>query len=475
VATTCDDWLPILAKRLDDRYVGSTTEGEYPGVEKLRRYAHGHADLPEMGPNLRASWAAFQRKARRDLGGLAVGSLADRCAPNGIRIGTADTSPALIAARRIWRDNRMDVQVAEAIHDYLETRYAYLVVGTDGGQAVITREKPEEFIAATDPLRPWKAIAAEKVWRDRDAGLDFARVWVTGAAQMYVRPMCNEFGTERSGASGGDWLRMTPEPELYDGDPPIIVWERGEALLEPHLDVIDGINLGKLHRLVITAMQAFRQRALKKDKDAPEIDKDADGNDIDLSKVFEPSPGALWELPEGWSVWESQTAELIPLLEGEKADVRDFAAVLRTPISAFIPDGQNQTAEGAAQAKEGQISRAHAVIRDASPSLAVMIVYALRAEGMDLGGDTVEILWTPPEHVSMTEKYTAAVQAKAAGRSRKGILRDILGMSPDQIAQEETDAAGDALMAALALPMTAPAPAPTPTAPVMADAKQPAA
>jgi len=269
--------------------------------------------------------------------------------------------------------------------------------------------------------------------------------------------MRNTFGSERSGASGDDWAPMTEAPELYDGDPPIIVWERSEALLEPHMDVIDGINLGKLHRLVITAMQAFSQRGIKKDKGAPEIDKDADGNDVDLAKIFEPAPGALWDLPEGWNVWESKTAELLPLIEGEKADARDFAAVLRTPIAVFIPDGQNQTAEGSANAKEGQISQAHAVIRDASPSLAVLIVYALRAEGMDLAGDTVEVLWTPPEHVSLTEKYSAAVQAKTAGRSRKGILRDILGMSPDQIAQEELDFAGDALMAALAFPVADPA------------------
>lgn len=465
---TPDEWLPILAKRLDARYVGSTVEGEYPGVAKLRRYAHGHADLPEMGTNLKASWLAFQRKSRTDYGGAAVRSLGNRIRPNGLRIGETDEHPALIAARRQWRDNRLDVQVKDAVQDYLETGFGYLVVGTDG-QAVITRERPEEFIAAPDPLRPWKARAALKVWRDRDIERDFARVWVTGAAQVYFRPMRNSFGTERTGATGTDWVRLTEEPELYDGDPPVGILDRGDAgaFLEPHMDTIDRINLGKLQRLVTTAMQAFRQRALKRDPKSPELPReDAEGNEIDYARVFEPAPGALWELPEGFDVWESQQTDIRPMLEGEKADARDFSAETGTPIWVLLPGGENQSAAAADGSKEPQVFQATDDIARIKPALAVVLVYALRVEGVDLAGDTIEILFTPPEHVSTSEKYAAAAQAKVAGMTWDSIARTILGWSPEQIAQDSAARAGDALMAGLAFPVS------DPTVP---DVKQPAA
>ncbi len=448
--TTPDEWLPILAKRLDDRFIESKRDDAYPGITRLRRYAHGKPDLPEMGKNLRASWEKFQKKARRNYGGLAVGSLADRCAFNGIRIGTSDDSPTIVAARRILRDNRADTQFAEAILDMLETRWGYLLVGrSDDGHAVITREKPEQFIAATDPLRPWKALACLKVWRDDSAAQDYARVWVAGAAAVFHRSTRNHSGNTRIGASGEGWEPLG-EPEVYDGEPPVVILERDQAFLEPHLDLIDAIVLGKLNRLVITAMQAFRQRALRrKEGQSGDFDTDEDGNEVDLRKVFEPAPGALWDLPEGIDIWESQTTDIQPLVSGETQDAKDFAAQTRTPVSVLIPDGANQSAEGASTGKEGQVAEAKAITRQISPALAVLVVYALRVEDVDLGDDTVEILWIPPEHVSLSEKYAAAAAAKGVGLSARTIKRDILGMSPDQIRQDEADLASDQLAAAL--------------------------
>ena len=75
---------------------------------------------------------------------------------------------------------------------------------------------------------------------------------------------------------------------------------------------------------------------------------------------------------------------------------------------------------------------------------------ALELAGHTLGeDDTLEVLFAPPEHVSLSERYAAAVQAKGAGLSARTIKRDILGMTPDQIAQDEADAGSDMLAAAL--------------------------
>jgi len=437
MATTPAEWLDVLAPRLDARY---------PRIAWLRSYVGSNPPMPEMGENVRASWVAFQRKACTNYGGLAVESLANRMIPNGLRVGESDSNESVKAARRIWRDNRMDVVIADAIRDVLTVSIAYLVAGVSNGEAIISREIPEQSIAAPDPLRPWKARAFLKVWRDSDVFKDFAYVYVYGQRQKFVRPSVDDKKVTITRAVGG-W-KPVGAPELYAGDPPVVILERhaGLGLFEPHIPVIDRINLGKLQRLVITAMQAYRQRALKKLPGVGDISKDDEDNDIDLAKVFEPAPGALWDMPEGVDVWESQQTDIRPLLEGEKTDARDFAAVTRTPISVFIPEGANQSAEGAAAAKEGQVFQANDEISRITPGIAVVLVYALRAEGVDLGGDTVEVLWMPPHLASQTEKFDAAQKATGIV-SRKTIQRDILGMSPDQIAQDESDLASEQLQA----------------------------
>lgn len=434
MATTPAEWLPILAKRLDARQ---------KRIALNRSYSNGHAPLPEMGANTKASWKAFQKKARTNYGGLACESLGGRMVPNGVRVGASMSNPAVLAARRVWRDNRLDVVFGDAISNMLTTSVGYLITGVRDGEPIITSEMPEQVITAPDPTQPWRARAALKAWRDPDVGRDYALVWVPGQRQLFSRPSQNANGTPIALVDGG-WDDGAPI-ETYAGGVPVYVLENkdGVAEFEPHIDVIDRINLGKLQRLVVTAMQAFKQRAMKGGLPA----KDEDDNDIDWAKILEPAPGALWDLPEGIDVWESEQTDIRPLLEGEKADARDFAGAIRTPISVFIPSGENQSAEGAANAKEGEIQKAKNRIARVTAPMSASLLEALRILAVDTG-DTVEVLWMPPEHVSFTEKTQAAAQAKAAGMSARWIKQNIMGMSPDEIAQDEADAATDQLLAA---------------------------
>jgi len=433
--TTPTEWLPVLTKRLEARRAR---------IDLLRSYVDGNPPLPEMGNNTRAAWDAFQKKACTNYGGLAVEALANRITPNGITIGD-DADDTVIIARRIWRDNHLDIVIGEAIRDYLTCSVGYLVIGTDPAGPVVTSQPPEQFYAATDPLRRWRTRAAVKVWTDIDDGMDYAYVWTAGEGQRFARE------TKPSSFAKDEWKASAPA-DTFDGPPPVIVMERigGLGFFEAHTDVIDRINAGKLNRLVITAMQAFRQRALTAKDGAALPDVDPDGNTIDYTKVFEPAPGALWELPEGIEVWESAAADIRPLLDGEKTDLRDFAAALQLPIATLIPSGENQSAEGAANAKEGLYFQASNEITRIKVGLESMLVTALRVAGAELSPDqTVAVGFRPPDRTSMSERYAAAAAAKAAGQSQKSILRDILGMSPDQIAQEEADRADEQLSAAV--------------------------
>lgn len=431
MATTPEQWLPILAERLDERM---------PEILRLRQYStDGKAPMPEMGQNTKASWKSFQKKARTNYGGLGCQSLAGRIVPKGVRVGTSRTSPAVDALRIVWRDNRLDVVFADAIMNMLAVRVGYLVTGIRDGQPIITSEPPEKVITAPDPAQPWRSRAALRAWRDRDAGRDFALVWVSGQRQRFTRSVKTESGTVR-GKIAGDW-EPAGEIELYDGPVPVYALdnENGMAEFEPHIDVIDRINIGKLHRLVVTASQAFKARALK---GLP--DKDEAGNDIDCGRRLDFAPGALIDLPEEVDVWESAAVDITPLLGGEKQDARDFAAVMRTPIDVFLPEGQNQSAAGAANAHKGEIQKAKNRIQRARGPMEGSLLDALRILGLE-DGETIQVLFESPEHVSMTEKAAAAAQAKAAGKSLRWIAKNIWGMSPDEIEEEEADLAAEQL------------------------------
>ena len=430
MSKTLDQWVTFLTGQMDR---------ERPRIDLLRGYTNGNAPLPEMGPNLRKSWAAFQKKALANSGALIVDTLVERIIPNGILVGDTPDSDLAMQARRIWRDNRMDVAFKDAARDACTVGVGYLLetVGVDG-RAVITRERPEQFYAEPDPLRPWKALAALKTWRSLSEGTDFLVVWVDGVKASYRRPSFDTHDQLVRRVSG-KWDLV--DVEYFDGDVPVVILENKDHMgeFEAHTGLIDRINTGILYRLVTMAMQTYRQRALKNTSpDGPGLpDEDEAGNQIDYQTIFEPGPGALWELPPGIEIWESQTVDLTPMLSAVKDDWRELAGETHTPVSAMLPDAANQSASGAEMPMQQLVFKAEDRIARFKPAMAVCIVKALRIEGADLEDLTVEVKFMPPATVSMTEKYAAAAQAKAAGEALETIQENILGYSPEQIAQDK--------------------------------------
>jgi hypothetical protein len=450
---TPEEWLPVLTRRLDL---------DTPRMRLLCRYVDGEAPLPEMGRNMRASWQRFQRESRTNWAELITESVADRIVPNGIEVDGKINSPEAATAQRIWRSNRMDTVFKDAVRNMLTYSTGYLTgwVGDDG-KAVITADSPETTIAATDPLQSWRIRSAFKWWRDLDIAQDRAIVWVAGGYQLFARS-CYVIQTPKARvytlASGG-WEPFGDFVET-GRTPPVVLLQNpgGSGEFEKHLDVINRINRGVLNRLVVTAMQAFRQRALRAAAGTEGLpQKDDLGNDIDWAKVFEPAPGALWDLPPGIDIWESQQTDIQPLINGSLTDIRQLAAVTKSPVSILIPDAANQSAEGAMSAKEGLIFKCGDRITIAATAASAILLKAMEIEGVELDPAVpLRVLFKPPDQVSLTEKYAAANQARQAGESWASIARNILGYSPEQIAQDALDRAQEQLAAAAFAPPTAP-------------------
>lgn len=440
-----EDWLPTLTRRLDL---------DTPRLRMLQRYIDGDAPLPEMGHNVRASWQKFQRESRTNWAELIVEAASDRIVPNGIEVGGSTDSDTAKHAQRIWLNNRMDLVLGDGVRDMLvyDTGIFTGWVG-DEGKALVTADSPLTTYAATDPMQPWRVRSAFKWWRDLDIEQDMSIVWAHGGYQLFSRPCYSNDSTRRKKlytmASGG-WMPHG-DPVENGKTPPVVLLQhpRGFGEFETHLDLINRLNRGILQRLVITAMQAFKQRALRSKEGTPGLpDKDDQGNDIDWAKIFEPAPGALWDLPPGVDIWESASTDIRPLLDGSMNDIRQLAGVTRTPLSILIPDAANQSAEGASSTKEGLISKCGKLVTVAGIAASAVLVKALDIEEVQLGDDEpLKVLFKPAAMVSLSEMYAAAAQAKAAGESWNSIARNILGYGPEQIAQDALDRAQEQLAA----------------------------
>lgn len=422
------EWLPVLADRFDTRL---------PRLAHCRSYVNGNAPLPEMGSNTRATWEAFQKKARTNFGGIACASHANRIVARGVRVGDDQDAPIARAARRIWRNNRMPTQIADAVWGRLSTGVGYLVAGRGpSGRAEITAEQPEAMYADPDPRYPWRSRAALKVWRDSVAGHDFAQVWAPGERVTFARAIYAQNAALRAG--GGGWEPVSRE--VYTGDPSvwIIDGRDGLGLVEPHHDLLDRINLDKLQRLSTAAMQAFKQRALTKRDSGVELpERDAAGNLIDYEKVFEAAPGALWDLPAGIDIWESTAGDLSQLLASERADARDFAAVSGTPVSMLLPEGANQSATGAQATTAQQVDACRADIERIRLAAASCMVAALRIEGWELADeDTVAVDFLDPAWITLAEQMDALSKAVGAGVSIESAQRTYLGWSQEQVNED---------------------------------------
>lgn len=453
-ATTPAEWLPILAKRMDEGM---------PRIRLLRRYVDGDAPLPEAGRNVRASWQQFQRESRTNWGLMIREAVANRIVANGITVAGSPKDPAAQRAQEIWRNNRMDSVFKDWVRDGLTFSESYMTVwsGDPGGTPVITADSPETMIVASDPLQPWRVRAALRVWRDLDAELDYALVWMNGQRQKFSRSCyVNNAARRRLIRSiSGEWEPVDQQPVQTSGAPPIVVFNNpgGVGEFETHIDVINRINKGILYRRVIEAMQSFRQRALKSaDGKTGLPEKDSNGNTIDWAKVLEPAPGCLWDLPPGIDIWESQTTDSRGLLEGSRDDIRQLSSATSTPLPMLMPDSANQTAAGATATNDGYLSKCEDRAAEAKVGGTAILVEALQLDGTKIDG-TLELNFKPVDRISLQELMAAAAQARAAGMPIKTIWRDVLGWSEEQIAQASVDLADEALTQ-----MLAPAPTPRP-------------
>jgi hypothetical protein len=318
---------------------------------------------------------------------------------------------------------------------------AYAMVGpplTPGGFPIMTAEDPGQVETKHHELDPQVLTDAIKVWRDDHQGIDFAYFYTPSRVEVFVKP------TDNSMFSVDGWIyREDLSSDNPLGEIPIVKFknidEKGE--FEPYLDLIDRINHMILQRLVIVTTQAFKQRAIQ--GNLPQYD--ADGNEVDYNGIFEPGPGALWMLPEGTDIWESGQTNIQDIISAVRADIQDFAALTRTPMHYLSPDGANQSAEGAALAREGLVFKAEDRIARVTPSWSKVMSLMFRWLGDEERASLLDLepIWKPAERYSMAERADANSKFQDIPFNSRMTL--IGQFTPAEIAQMEVERAGEAI------------------------------
>ena len=415
--------------------------------DRLWRYGTGDSLLMDIAPTVRESYVAFQKRARTNFAGLAVEAMLDLMHECGVRTGAEGDTYGDALAWDMWQANELDANMPALRRACFVMGEAFATVGDvdpEVGAPLVTIEDPRNMAAARDPLRRRKLRATCKIFADEWTGKDHAYVTLRGdligpnAPTMVWR--AERTSATGMGFGGGSWewvgdpqrlpFRRMPTvwyPNLLDIDGKT-TW--GE--FEQHTDVIDRINTTTLQRLVIAAMQAFRQRVLK---NLPTHDET--GAVIDYEGVFTADPAALWMVPEGVEVWESAAVDLSPLLHANRDDVKDFAAVLRTPLPALSPDAANQSSANTELVKSGHVAKCIDRIAAMSESdeEVISLMFLWMGDEVRASRRDMEMLWVPPNLPSMSERYDAAAKATAAGVPRDWVLLNLVGMSPQELSR----------------------------------------
>lgn len=412
-------------------------------LQRLADYAAGQAPLMDIAAAVRPSYEAFQRRARTNFAGLAVDVMLDRTHVAAIRTGAQGDDTGDQLAWQMWQANQLDADSSALHRSCFTMGEAFAIVGDvddEIGAPLITIEDPRTIAIARDPLHRRRIRTALKVFTDEWTGLDHAYLYMRGenGAPSTVRR------AERSrsfGSGGWHWIGDPSFPDLLPFSQVPVVWFPNQLDIdgrtywgefEQHTDVLDRINTTILQRLVTAAMQAFRQRILK---GLPVYDEN--GEEIDYEGTFSADPAALWQVPENVEVWESQVTDLTPMLLAARDDIKDFAAATRTPLPALSPDAANQSAQGTELVQSGLISKVIDRMSALSESWeqVMQLAFLWAGDSVRASRRDMEILWTPPDLPSMSERFDAAAKAQAAGVPRQHIMLNIVGMTPQEMAR----------------------------------------
>lgn len=398
-------WLKRLGAKLDAR------QSSY---HALHNYYRGDHPLPEGDQRVREFYRAFQRKARTNYCGLIANATGERIRYDGINVGTVpDQAEGNRLARLVWQASNMDAG-ANLVHSTaLSLADSYVIVGPapEGKQfPLITAEDPRQVIIETDPLDRNTVRAGLKTWIDVASKTRHAVVFLPDSihyfeAQGLTRSFAsNAWEVERPAVVNPLGLvsivRFVGRPIGFEGE--------GLAEFEDCLDIQDRINDTILNRMVITKMQAYRQRYMIGGSTVDENGEPAQ---------FFPGADLVWAVEdENVKFGDFDQADLGPLLDAVKEDVAAIVVLSGLPPQYLAGGIVNVSADALAATDARQVDKCIDRMTYFGESWELVNRLAFGWMGKsELFGDDAEVQWQDPQRRSVAQLADAATKYQAAG------------------------------------------------------------
>lgn len=442
--------------------LGSQLLADQDRLNLLESYRSGDHPLPIGHHRMREAFRVLQRKARSNYTGLVVESVKERAKPLGIRKGSDALDKQ---SQKIWQANSLDAE-APICHSWCLTfGRAYVIVGPptkdNYDQPVISIEDPRQVIHEPHPLRRRMAVAGLKIYVDSILNQYKAVLYLGDGTVHYFYRIKRKNEPSNLRFNQAKWQDDTSEFEDGMADLgidrcPVVPFinrpdyaPMGFGEFEDVTDVQDRINSTILDRMVISRMQAYRQRWMKGGKIT-----DEEGNPL---PPFDPGADLLWAVEDEKAEFgDFEATDIRPLLEATKADVNDLAAISRTPPHYLLGALVNVSGDALTAAETGLVSK----VRDRMTGWGESWEDVDRLAGLYLGVDpdpSSSLIWADPQFRSIAEISDAATKQQAVGVPWSTLM-ELLQYTPEQIKRMRSERAADALLTAAVSP---PAPAPS--------------
>ncbi len=451
-------WLLRLGQRL---------EADAPRLDRLDQYWRGNHPLPFGNRKMREAYRRFQDQSRTNFCKLVAESVTERLKVTGFRTGGDGSETLDKEAWGWWQSNHLDADSGLVHRAAIVMSRAYVIVGEDPdhpGRPLVTGEDPRQVIHESSPTNRRKRLAALKTWWDDVATRQLAVLYLPESIHYYRGRVQKEPPTN-------PWTAALWEPDTSDDYPDgTAVNKFGEVPVVPFMNcpdlggntlgefedctpIQDRINTEVLDRMVVSTMQAYRQRW------ATGVDlTDEQGNP---QGGFDPGADMLWNVPDDAAKFgEFQPADLTQMLKAVEADVQHFAAITRTPPHYLLGSIINASGDALAASETGLTSKVIERSTEFGQSWETVYQLAGLIQGSAIP-DECEVIWQDPQFRTLMEMSAASVQLVTAGvpwRTRMSLL----DFTPSQIDRMQSERASDALMNAVFAP---PALAPSGTRP----------
>lgn len=420
-------------------YISLATNAIVPRM-RVKGFRFGRPEAPKVDPGPSTPPAG---------GGPQNGSQAPQKAP---QKSPSDRSSGIADpdARNVWMANDMDFQMEGFLSNCATYGEGYLLVGPEDpetSEPTITQEHPRLCHVFPDPVRPTRALAGIRLWKDIYLGRVIAVLYLPDRIYAFSGPANSETISASVALANGAFKPMSIQTNDL-GEVPLVrcQWRPdGKAEAEDSFPIQDRINLTILNRLVISKSQAYRQRWMTGGQIAQGAKKGKKG--IDEKPPFDPGADTLWHVPAPDAKFgDFDQVDITQILNSVRDDVIDLAALQQLPAHYLMGRMANISGDTLTQAESGHKLRTQARQRSVGWALekAMRLVFKYKGDEKKAKELDAEVIWGDAEIRSLAEKADASVkfaQAFAAAPPfMVPILAEMMDLDPDQIEQLVVDA-----------------------------------